>query len=383
MSEHEFEAYLAQLADRLRLSAHQRQRIAGELRDHLEARLDDLTDQGLDRDTAIQQALQEFGDTHTLAHDIATPARRRRRLRTAKALATAAAAIALVATVAVMRPISFPGLEAETAPHVATNSNDIPAAANPQGRASVTTQYAIGFVPPVGPTSPEAQSAPFIAINSDGTPAAADTPGRARVGTQVIVQSRLITTTDHSLADAGLADVDLTRTPTPITDQATLNRLINASTIPAVVSPRVTHLAGGRAYLPLATSVNQPAGNAAMASEWLTLNTGIVLRLATEAFPDTQQLTMSFEVLTQWGEQFHDLAPPTAPRASGRWLGGRYEATWKPGQTLALELPVDPRTLEFDEFAAAQPDDRLILLVRVRALQVDAAGETRLWQEQR
>ena len=41
MSEHEFEAYLNLLARTLRLSDAQREQIAGELRDHLEARLAD------------------------------------------------------------------------------------------------------------------------------------------------------------------------------------------------------------------------------------------------------------------------------------------------------------------------------------------------------
>ncbi|MEM6332490.1 MAG: permease prefix domain 1-containing protein [Planctomycetota bacterium] len=340
MSEHEFEAYLQQLANRLRLSTRQRHHIAGELRDHLEARLDDLTTRGIDRDTAIQQALQEFGDTHTLAHDIATPARRRRRVRIAKALATAAAAVALVATVAVMRPISFPGLEAERAP-----------------------------------------SLPTVDIASPPPAAQASKPPRTH-GTQVIVETRLVTANDRALADAGLNHANLLRTPTPIADQATTAAFIKAATTPHITTPRLTVWASEPAYLLLSTHrAWLPEGKEDVAEEVVFLNQGIAVRVLPAAYSDTQQLTMSFEVLTRWGEDTHNLPPTTSEDEPGRWLGGRYQATWEPGQTLAIELPVDPRTLDFKEFANAEPNDRSILLIRLRALDTDTEGTVTIWPE--
>ncbi|MEM9882463.1 MAG: permease prefix domain 1-containing protein [Planctomycetota bacterium] len=101
MSEREFEAYLNLLARTLKLSDAQRQRIAGELRDHLEERLEDLTERGVDRDAAILAALDEFGDAHVLAHDLTVPQtqlRRRKLMQTGFATVAAAALVALAVT---------------------------------------------------------------------------------------------------------------------------------------------------------------------------------------------------------------------------------------------------------------------------------------------
>ena len=87
MSEREFEAYLNLLARTLRLSGKQRQRIAGELRDHMETRLDELIEQGMSRDEAVLAALDEFGDASVLSHDFLdiAHAQRRRRLKIGRA----------------------------------------------------------------------------------------------------------------------------------------------------------------------------------------------------------------------------------------------------------------------------------------------------------
>ncbi len=53
MSEDEFELYLRLLGKFLRLKPGQRAEISDELRDHLESRLDELTQSGLDRTAAI------------------------------------------------------------------------------------------------------------------------------------------------------------------------------------------------------------------------------------------------------------------------------------------------------------------------------------------
>ena len=95
MSEREFEAYLNLLARTLKLSEAQRQRIAGELRDHLEERMADLVDEGMDRDAAILAALDEFGDANVLAKDLSEPSRRlyRRRLMHTSFATLASAAV--------------------------------------------------------------------------------------------------------------------------------------------------------------------------------------------------------------------------------------------------------------------------------------------------
>ncbi|MEM1108752.1 MAG: permease prefix domain 1-containing protein [Planctomycetota bacterium] len=85
MSEREFEAYLNLLARTLKLSEAQRQRISGELRDHLEERLQELTDDGIDREAAVSAALEEFGEANTLADNLTN----RRKLKKMKYLASA------------------------------------------------------------------------------------------------------------------------------------------------------------------------------------------------------------------------------------------------------------------------------------------------------
>src|SRR5262249_35987350 len=52
----------------LRLKAPQRAEIADELRDHLEARLQELAARGMAREEAIRAALEEFGDAAELAN---------------------------------------------------------------------------------------------------------------------------------------------------------------------------------------------------------------------------------------------------------------------------------------------------------------------------
>lgn len=70
MPEDEFEIYLTLLAKTLRLSDQQRDAVAAELRDHMEARLGELTQIGHDREEAIRLALDEFGDASALANNL-------------------------------------------------------------------------------------------------------------------------------------------------------------------------------------------------------------------------------------------------------------------------------------------------------------------------
>jgi hypothetical protein len=62
MPEREFELYLSVLSRMLRLNEQQRDAISDELRDHMEERFEELVRSGMNRDDAIRQALDEFGD---------------------------------------------------------------------------------------------------------------------------------------------------------------------------------------------------------------------------------------------------------------------------------------------------------------------------------
>lgn len=113
MPEAEFEAYLAAMAKLLRLSPKQRDAIAGELRDHLESRLEELTAQDVTRDQAIRQALDEFGDAAVLSEDLASPRKRlqRRRLMQGSLVTAVLAAAAVLITTSLLptrNPASAP-----------------------------------------------------------------------------------------------------------------------------------------------------------------------------------------------------------------------------------------------------------------------------------
>lgn len=101
MPEQDFELYLSLLSRFLRLKSAQRGEIADELRDHLEARLEELAARGLSRDEAIKTALDEFGDAAELASHFTQVAHIRKRrliMRVTFGTITALAASLLVAT---------------------------------------------------------------------------------------------------------------------------------------------------------------------------------------------------------------------------------------------------------------------------------------------
>jgi hypothetical protein len=97
MSEHEFDNYLALLSRLLRLGDKQRDAIAGELRAHLEDRLEDLMSRGVPRDEAVRQALEEFGDAAVLAADFASLSGTKRKRWIMRLTTASAAAIVLIA----------------------------------------------------------------------------------------------------------------------------------------------------------------------------------------------------------------------------------------------------------------------------------------------
>ncbi len=67
MTNKEFENYLTLVSRLLRLKRGQTEQIAGELRDHLELRVAELTESGVSADEATRIALEEFGDAASLA----------------------------------------------------------------------------------------------------------------------------------------------------------------------------------------------------------------------------------------------------------------------------------------------------------------------------
>src|SRR4029079_10521767 len=70
MSQQEFDSYLALLCRLLRIAPQQREQVAEEFRTHMEDRLEELLATGLSRETAIQQAIGEFGDAAGLAAEL-------------------------------------------------------------------------------------------------------------------------------------------------------------------------------------------------------------------------------------------------------------------------------------------------------------------------
>lgn len=102
MSENEFELYLQLLGKFLHLRPKQRLEIADELRDHLQARLEELSRSGMSRAEAVRCALDEFGDAACLADHFSQLARaRKKRFFMRCTLGTVSvAAVALIAVTA-------------------------------------------------------------------------------------------------------------------------------------------------------------------------------------------------------------------------------------------------------------------------------------------
>jgi hypothetical protein len=97
MSDREFDNYLALLSRLLRLGDKQRDAIAGELRAHLEERLDDLVARGVPRDEAVRQALEEFGDAASLAAEFVSLSGNRRKRWIMRLTTVSVAAAVLIA----------------------------------------------------------------------------------------------------------------------------------------------------------------------------------------------------------------------------------------------------------------------------------------------
>ncbi|MCI0361115.1 MAG: permease prefix domain 1-containing protein [Planctomycetaceae bacterium] len=97
MSDHEFDNYLALLSRLLKLGKKQRDAIAGELRSHLEDRLEDLVARGVPRDEAVRQALEEFGDAAAMAAEFVSLSGNKRKRWIMRITTASVAAIVLIA----------------------------------------------------------------------------------------------------------------------------------------------------------------------------------------------------------------------------------------------------------------------------------------------
>jgi hypothetical protein len=205
MSEHEFENYLRLLGGLLKLSSKQRALIAGELRDHMEERLRDLLQQGLQRERAIAIALEEFGEGAALAADLTRIGKQRTRrwiMRVTIGSITAAAAAVLVAMT--LWPNSPGGIAPQAA--VAQQNDQLPQAE--PARASVGKLAAAKK--PASATEDERNAATRAKLTQPIDADFADTLGDAmqeiadRIGVQVFIDG-------VSLDDEGIG------TDTPVT----------------------------------------------------------------------------------------------------------------------------------------------------------------------
>lgn len=125
MSEREFETYLSLMCKLLRLNQRQRDAIACELRDHLEQRLDELREQGVSRDAAIDIALEEFGDAAGLAGEFQTIANRKTRRRIMQTtFGTMAACAAIILGTTYLLPENRPGMPEQPVAHAQDGSRE-------------------------------------------------------------------------------------------------------------------------------------------------------------------------------------------------------------------------------------------------------------------
>lgn len=131
MDNREFDNYLTLLSSLLRIRGEQREVIAQELRAHLEDRLDDLLARGVDRDTAVQMALAEFGDAAGLAAGFSLLVRNRRRRWIVKVTSFSTAVLVLL-TLGLMaiwpeqRPGPAPARAIAQAPKAGSGDPNVP-----------------------------------------------------------------------------------------------------------------------------------------------------------------------------------------------------------------------------------------------------------------
>jgi hypothetical protein len=129
MPEREFELYLSVLSRMLRLNEQQKNAISDELRDHMEERFEELVRSGMNRDDAIRQALDEFGDAAGLAVDFTNVSKKRIRrivMRSTVAVASLAAVCAFFLTDVDPQQPGLPGLGQVVAQNTVTPDDASP-----------------------------------------------------------------------------------------------------------------------------------------------------------------------------------------------------------------------------------------------------------------
>jgi hypothetical protein len=138
VSEQEFESYLRLLGRFLKLNTSQREAIREELRDHLEARLDDLVATGMDREQAVIEALDEFGDAASLAHAFDRIGRRRKWI-----MRSTVGALALTCTILIVSALLPAGSVSPTGPAWSMAGDSTPGAES----AMAVTEEPTGVAP--------------------------------------------------------------------------------------------------------------------------------------------------------------------------------------------------------------------------------------------
>lgn len=131
MPEHEFEIYLSVLSRLLKLTPEQTASIEDELRDHLEERFEELVRSGVERDDAIKQALDEFGDASGLAVNLTRVSQKPIRRWVIGSSIVSAVALLVAATVFLTSEpdgVSLPG----TSSAVAQTQPETPQPVDPQ-----------------------------------------------------------------------------------------------------------------------------------------------------------------------------------------------------------------------------------------------------------
>jgi hypothetical protein len=158
MTDHDFDLSLRLLSRRLGLTESQRGQIAAELRDHVEERLNELTEAGVPREQARVQALDDIGDAAFLAarFTITAPRNPRRALmRLSLSSATALAAVLFVGFAFWPENGAFQGPASLFAQNKSTPTQPGPSKPALRESAPPTNQK-----PPVLPTQPASSPAP-------------------------------------------------------------------------------------------------------------------------------------------------------------------------------------------------------------------------------
>ncbi|MEM8495127.1 MAG: permease prefix domain 1-containing protein [Planctomycetota bacterium] len=335
MSQQEFEHYLTLLAQMLRLTPDQRDAIADELRSHLEERLDELQQQGHDRDEAIRLALDEFGDANALAADFTHNLRHARRTRTRRRLmqTTAGTLIAAaVVTFAVMTltPTNYQGNPTQ-APVLAEPSP-------PTERDQVSLETRVVLVEPA-----EVQDFPESAR-----------PIQLPGFTQAFVFEQL-----EQLEPWW--------------------RLPSSRTL---AYPRVTTFFGQRAYFMTATQTNESSLDTDVDQPTvITVSRGLTVGSLVHQSPDSDSLRLSLDLQTVWSEPnpdepssgfddiYGDLRParPIGEGWSPGLTGLRFQFEAEPLTPIALKLPIREAQLGLTDGA----EDRDVWLI-ARATVIDS-----------